>query len=268
MNHLHSIRNSKHMMNQDKEEQLFRRRLQDLANTANNRGICIFSDFLNLNEQNIFYGLKNELPMIKYFTYGGFNDAERKILCFCGKNDMDENMIPYPIVCIKVVPLNQKFSDSLNHRDFLGSVLNLGLDRCKIGDILINENEGYLFAHSTISEFILDQLVKVKHTMVKCSLIDQRDFDYKPKLQEITGTVSSARLDSILAVAFHSSRSSLSGLIEGGKVSVGGRIVLSNSYTLKENDVVSVRGFGKFIYVGTSYQTKKGRYSVKVLLYT
>lgn len=255
-------------MNQDKDEQILRKRFLDLAGMAYSRGICIFSDFLNLNEQNIFLSLKNELPGIKYFFNGGFNDAERKILCFCGQDlYTEEDELPYPITCIKVVPINHKFIDSLNHRDFLGAILNLGLDRSKIGDILIDDNQGYVFAHTAISEFVTEQLIKVKHTMVNCSIIDRRDFDYKPKLKEVIGTVSSMRLDSMIAVAFQSSRSSLSGLIEGGKVSVGGKLILSNSYTLKENDVVSVRGLGKFIYAGTSYQTKKGRYSVKLMLY-
>lgn len=240
-----------------------------MANTAYSRGICLYSDFLNLNEQNLFLSLKHELPRIEYFTYGGFNDAERKILCFCGNDSVTkQENIDFPISCIKVVPLNQKFSDSFNHRDFLGAVLNLGIDRSKVGDILIHENEGFLFAGSGISEFIVDQLTRVKHTMVSSTIIEPQDFDYKPKFQEIVGTVSSVRLDSILSVAFHSSRSSLTGLIEGGKVLVGGKVILSNSYFLKENDVVSVRGLGKFIYTGTSYQTKKGRYSVKLLLYT
>jgi RNA-binding protein YlmH len=257
------------MMNLDKDEQILRKRLLEHANTAYHRSICMFSDFLNLNEQNIFQSLKNELPRIKYFTYGGFYDAERKILCFCGNDQIAAlEEISFPISCIKVVPLSQKFSDSLNHRDFLGAVLNLGIDRSKVGDILINANEGYIFAHSTISNFIVDQLVKVKHTMVSTTIIDQQDFDYKPNFTEVVGTVSSVRLDSILSVAFHTSRSSLTELIEGGKVFVGGKVVLSNSYTLKENDIVSVRGLGKFIYVGTTYQTKKGRYSVKLLLYS
>ena len=112
-------------MNQDKDEQILRRRLLDLASTAYSRGICVFSDFLNLNELNIFLGLGNELPRIKYFTSGGFSDAERKILCFCGDEYTEEDEIEYPITCIKVVPLNQKFSDSLSHRDFLGAVLKL-----------------------------------------------------------------------------------------------------------------------------------------------
>jgi len=253
----------------DKDEQLLKRRLLDLANTAYNRGICLFSDFLNLNEQNLFISLKNELPRIKYFTYGGFQDAERKILCFCGNDQyQSQEEIDFPIACIKVLPLNQRFSDSFSHRDFLGAVLNLGIDRGKVGDILIDANEGYLFAHNTISPFILDQLTRVKHTVVSTEVVEQQDFDYKPKYVEVVGTVASVRLDSILSVAFHTSRSSLSGLIEGGKVFVNSKEVLSNSYTLKEKDVVSVRGLGKFIYEGTSYQTKKGRYSVKILMYS
>jgi RNA-binding protein YlmH len=256
-------------MKQEKEDKFLERRLLDLAGAAYHRGSNIYSDFLNLNEQNIFYSLKNELPMIKYFTYGGYKDAERRILCFCGDTvTADEKDINYPISCIKVKPCNQKFSDSLNHRDFLGAAINLGLDRGKLGDILILENEGYLFAHNSISEFIIEQLTSVKHTRVQCSVIDRKDFDYKPKLKEINSTVSSIRLDSILAAAYHSSRSSLTGLIEGGKVYINGKLVLSNSYSLKENDIISVRGLGKFIYAGTSYQTKKGRLSVKLLLYS
>ena len=257
------------MMNLDKEEQILCKRFLELANTADQRGICLFSDFLNLNEQNLFLSLKNELPRIKYFTYGGCSDSERKILCFCGNDQISTiDEIDFPISCIRVVPLNKKFSDALTHRDFLGAVLHLGIDRSKIGDILIDSNEGYIFSHHSINGFILDQLVKIKHTNIQSSIVDSGEFHYQPKFTEVVGTVSSVRLDSILSVAFHSSRSSLTGLIEGGKVFVDGKQILTNSYVLKENDVVSVRGLGKFIYAGTSYQTKKGRYSVKVLLYT
>ena len=269
MSRRHSNLNSKHMMKQKKEELIFRKRLSDLANTADLRGCCLYSDFLNLNEQTIFLNLKYELPRIKYFTFGGFQDAERKILCFCGNEAIsEESEIEYPINCIKITPVNIKFSDKLNHRDFLGAILNLGIDRSKLGDILVNENGGFLFCHSGISSFIAEQLSRVKHTNVTTQIITIQEFDYKPKFKEVIGTVTSVRLDSVLSVAFHGSRSSLSGLIEGGKVSVGGKIITSNSYTLKENDIVSVRGYGKFIYTGTTYQTKKGRYSVKLLIYS
>lgn len=235
---------------------------------AERKGIVLFSDFLNINEQSIFFSMKQELPKIKYFTYGGFEDAERKILCFCGDETISQKEeLEWPITCIRITPANQKFSDSLTHRDFLGAILNLGIDRSKVGDILIHENQGYLFCMNTISGFISENLSKVKHTTIRADIISGKDFDYKPKLNLITGTVSSVRLDSVLSVAFKGSRSSLVGLIEGGKVFVNSREVLSNSYQLKEKDVVSVRGYGKFIYDGTDYQTKKGRYSVRIYLY-
>lgn len=253
----------------DKEEQLLRRRFMDLAHTADSRGITVFSDFLNLNEQNIFISIKQELPMIKYFAYGGFKDAERKILCFCGYEWMtDHKDIAFPIECVRILPLSQKFSDTFSHRDFLGAVLNLGLDRSKLGDILLQDNAGYLFCSSSIAGFITEQLTRVRHTMVSASVIGGKEFVYSPKFKEITGTVSSVRLDSILSAAFHSSRSSLTGLIAGGKVFVNSKQILSNSYVPADNDVVSVRGLGKFIYAGSTHQTKKGRFSVKILLYT
>lgn len=255
-------------MNMDKDEQILKKHFLDMAYAADTRGSLIFSDFLNLNEQDIFYRCKQELPMMRYFSYGGYPDGERKVICFCGNDSiLSISDINFPITCIKIVPKNQKFSDDLNHRDFLGAVLNLGIERCKLGDILIDDNTGYMFCHEAISDFITDQLIKVKHTHVIASVIEKNDFSYEPKYKEITGTVSSVRLDSILSVAFKGSRSSLSGLIEGGKVFVNNRVVLNNSYSLKEHDVISVRGFGKFIFAGTGSQTKKGRYSVKILLF-
>lgn len=251
-----------------KEEQLLIRRFRDLAYAADSRGISLFTDFLNLHEQNLFYEIKNELPDIRYFSCGGYGDAERKMLCFCGNlNISNEDEIDFPISCLYITPKNAKFSDKLTHRDILGAVLNLGIERGKIGDIIVDNNEAYLFCCLSICDYIINELARIKHTMVSASLIDIQDFKYEPKLKPVTGSVSSIRLDSILAVAFNGSRSGLSGLIAGGKVFVNGRNILSNSYNLKENDIVSVRGYGRFIFAGVSGQTKKGRYSVKILLY-
>ncbi|HHU72648.1 MAG TPA: RNA-binding protein [Clostridiales bacterium] len=252
----------------DKDEQLLRRRLYDLANNAYYKGICVFSDFLNLHEQNILECMKHELPGIPYFSYGGFLEAERRMICFSGDDNVKKTEdIEFPISVISIKPQNRKFSDALTHRDYLGAVLNLGIDRSIVGDIIINDIEAYIFCTRSISEFIADNLIKIKHTNISASIINKQDFHYEPKFKDISGTVSSIRLDSILSVAFNKSRSSLTGLIKGGKVFVNGKEVISNSYELKDNDLVSVRGHGKFLYVGTPYKTKKGRYSVKVKLY-
>ena len=270
------------IMLQEKEDQLLCKRLKELARIADLKYADIFTDFLNLNDLNLFYQLKNDLPNIQYSLFGGYENAERRMLCFHGQEiqgnyeckDRNECLLPmevakehYPIQCIHIQPMNKKFSDAFSHRDFLGAVLNLGIERDKIGDILIKENEGFLFCHKNMSQYILDHLNKIKHTNVTCEVLRKADFNIEPSYIDITGTVTSVRLDSILAVAFQTSRSSISGYISGGKVFVGGKQVLSNSYVLKENEIVSIRGLGKFCYLGTSYQTKKGRLLVHIKKY-
>lgn len=252
-------------MNSEKEEQILKRRFLDLAKAAEYKGICTYTDFLGLNEISIFYRMKNDLPNVKYELFGGYEGAERKVLCFYGEESV-KAFSDY-ITCIKIQPVNKKFSDNLNHRDFLGALMNLGIDRGKIGDILVKENEGYVFCENNISQFIIDNLDKLKHTSIKCSIIDMDTPDIQPELKEIRGSVSSPRLDSVIALAFNSSRNSILGLISGGKVYVDGRLVESNSYILKEDETVSVRGMGKFIYRGMQNQTKKGRYFVVLSKY-
>lgn len=136
-----------------------------------------------------------------------------------------------------------------------------------IGDILVREKEGYVFCETSISNFIIDNLDKVKHTNVKLSMVHGNELDIKPNFKEIRGTVPSERLDAIIALAFNTSRSSITSLITGGKVYIDGKLVLHNSYNLKENETISVRGHGKFIYKGLENQTKKGRYYVTLLKY-
>jgi len=252
-------------MNNDKDEHLLRKRLLELARTAENKGICTYTDFLNLNEISILYSIKYELPNIKYDLFGGYESAERKVLCFYG-DDSVKAFSSY-ITCILILPLNKKFSDDLSHRDFLGAIMNLGIERSKIGDILVKEKEGYIFCETSISSFIIDTLNKVKHTNIRCEIVEKDAPDIQPNYQEIRGTVASARLDSIIALAFQSSRSSILELISGGKVYVNGKPIESNSYMLKENEIVSVRGFGKFIYKEMQNKTKKGRYYVTLLKY-
>lgn len=252
-------------MKPQKEELLLKKRMIELSKMAERKYINTFTDFLNLAEINLFYSIKNELATVEYGMFGGYDEAERKVLCFYG--DTSVRAFSSYITCIKILPLNKKFSDDLSHRDFLGAILNLGIERCMIGDILVREKEGYVFCETSISEYIIDNLEKVKHTNVKLSVVKGEELDIKPNFKEIRGTVSSERLDAIIALAFNTSRSSITSLITGGKVYVDGRLVEHNSYNLKENETISVRGHGKFIYKGLENQTKKGRYYVTLLKY-
>lgn len=253
-------------MKQEKEQELLCKRLSELSGNAYYRGFCTYSDFLNLDELNLFFNNQKEIVRSEYKLWGGYEDAERRVICFY-EDDSSTNMY-WPIVCLKITPSNTKFSDKLTHRDYLGAILNLGIERCKIGDILVLEQAGYVFCRQEIGDFIVENLTRIKHTTIMASIIEDVEIeDFKPVLAEVNGTVSSVRLDSVLSVAFHTSRSSLTGLIAGGKVFVNSKLIQSNSYTLKEGDVVSVRGMGKFIFKETTGQTKKDRYKVTLLKY-
>ena len=240
-----------------REEQQLEKHFRDLARTAYQRGLAVFSDFLNLNELNIFQSLRGEFSYLETETFGGYELAERQIAVF--RPEAPVFYADYPVKCLKITPLNAKFAEDLNHRDYLGAVLNLGIDRACLGDILMEEDAAYLFCLERMADFIRDNLTRIRHTSVYVEQVEAENFHYEPKYKEVSGTVASVRLDKLLALAFNASRSSLTGLIEGGKVFVNGKLVTSNGYEPKEGDLISVRGMGRFRFRGTGGQSKKGR---------
>lgn len=151
------------------EQELCRKRLLDLSRQADRKGIVLFSDFLNLNEQNIFHSLQKELYTTAELS-GGYEQAERQMVAFIPDALCYE--WSYPFVCIHAVPQYPKYAEKLTHRDVLGALMHLGLDRSKIGDIVLLENDIYIFCSETISDFIMDQFTQIRHTMIRSSIIE------------------------------------------------------------------------------------------------
>lgn len=256
----------------EKEETLLRKRLIELSNNAYQRGIIMYSDFLNLNELNILHTTPKDSFTVPYRTFGGYDPSERQMAAFLPDAFymyMDEESIrsTYPIRILKISPLQPKFAEELSHRDYLGALLNLGITRAKTGDILIHDKEAYVFVHQELTEFLVKELTRVRHTTVRAVEVENADFKWEPKYEEIKGTVASVRLDSLLSLAFSSSRSKLTALIEAGRVYVNGKLITSNGYHVKDNDIISVRQMGRFQYEGILSETKKGRYYVTIRKY-
>ncbi len=246
----------------NKQEELLRKRLIELSSIAFERNIITYTSFLNLNELNIFHNIpKNEL-FTKYEFYGGFRQAERQMISFIPDAICYENV--YPITALSIKPKATKFSQTLNHRDFLGSLLSLGIDRSVVGDILVQEDSAIVFVDDKISLFIQDQLTSIKQTFVEVLEIHEDCDDYMPAFQEVKGTISSIRLDSVLALVLKESRSKLIRYIEGGKVFVNGKITTTNACKLCDDDIISVRGVGKFQYKGVITKTKKDKFYITI----
>lgn len=241
------------------DDQILKKRLAELSHRAYERGYATFSEFLNQDEISQLLSIKTDIPPV---LYGGYDNSERCIACFS-----EDEIWEYPIVCIRIKPLQQKFADKLNHRDFLGSLMNLGINRNTLGDIKIKDNVGYLFCLDSISEYIIDNLTKIKHTSVECEIADELpDFiNQVPDIEEMI--VSSTRVDAIVASVYKLSRNSTSTLFSQEKVFINSKVAHKESATLKDNDIVSVRGYGKFIFDSEIRRTKKDRIVVGIRIY-
>ena len=247
------------------KNEFFLKRIRELANLSYQRDIVTFSDFLNLNEQNMVSSLKQQFPQVVMETFGGYDNAERQMVAF--HPDALAFTWEYPIDCLKIEPKAIKFSENLSHRDYMGALLNLGVDRSVIGDIIVQEKAAWFFCQSKMTEFFLENLCRVRHTNILITKVNDPEEFPHPNLESINGTCASVRLDSLIALAFKASRNSMVSYIESGQVFVNGKLITSNGYEPKEGDIVSVRGKGRFIFDGVSHQTKKGRYGVRILLY-
>ncbi len=240
-----------------------RRRFTELADRAETRRQLIFSDFLNINEQSI---LQSTRLQTKYMLFGGYTNAERKVACF-GTADAEEVAENAPFMLLKVSPAVQKFADALTHRDFLGSILALGLRREVIGDIVLLDNCGYIFCMDSMSDYILENLERVRRTTVRVTVADKLpDALYRePEAQSVV--VASERLDALLAAVFRLSRGDAQKLVASERVFADSRILTRADAVLKSGCMVSARGFGRFRYLGVSRETKKGKLRVEVQIY-
>ena len=231
----------------------------DLARQANRKGIVCFSDFLNLSELHKVHSVAGQLEGT-YRCFGGYEGAERQMVAWIP--DAFSYAWQYPISCIQIEPLHPKYAENLSHRDVLGALMNLGIRREKLGDIFAGENGYYFFCKHELADYLTEQLCQIRHTEVRCRLISAEETEWlqlKPSFVEFEKVITSNRLDNLISALTGLSRSKASAMIASGKVFINGEICSYNTYEAKEGDVISVRGFGKFFFLGISGETRKER---------
>lgn len=250
----------------EKELLQLRKRLAELSRKSWEHNIYTYTGFLSMAEQDVFYGMSVEERGKDYELFGGREGCERQMLRFGSPESLGYEE-DFPIVCLSVKPLAEKFGESLTHRDVLGALMNLGIDRSNLGDIFIEGKSAWLFCTEKIAPYLTENLHKVRHTNVKCLAADAgKELPIKEP-EEIHVTVSSERADGMIAKIYNLSRNQSLELFRGKKIYVNGRLNENNSYIMKSGDVVSVRGHGRFVYYGADHETKKGKWSVSAGIY-
>lgn len=240
-----------------------RRRFIELSERAKTCRSLFYSDFLTLSEQQVLF---SALPEKDFFLVGGFEDAERKLAVF-GADSLEEAEETAPCVLLAIAPKAQKFADALTHRDFLGSLLALGMRREMLGDIVIAENSGYVFCKTKMADYIIENLERVRHTSVTVREIPSLPSSAVKVPEEDVLLAASARLDALLAAAFHLSRKDAQSLVLSGKVFLNGKEATRTDYTVADGTIVSARGSGRFKLLEQIGTTKKGKCRFSVLLY-
>ena len=248
------------------EAELTQKRLTELLKKSENAPYFIFTDFLGLMEQAIFHEARAAFRGASYTQFGGAEGTERIVIRFGNPDELGYEE-PFPIVTLKIEPLSEKFAERLTHRDYLGSILGLGIERCKIGDIIIRDKVGYVFVKEEIAEYITDSLTKIRRTDVKTYKIDALPEGDLYKTEHRRIQAQGERVDALIAKLFSISREDSLALFRRGLVFASGREINSPSYIPKENEVISVRGHGRFIYRGYESLTKKGKLNIEIDLY-
>ena len=247
------------------EQELCQKRLLDLSKQADIKGIVTFSDFLNLNELNIYHTIKNTL-YVPSKGFGGYDNAERQMIAFIPDALMFE--WDYPIKCIHIVPKYPKFAEKLTHRDVLGALMNLGIERKRLGDILCLNDDYYVFCDEKIYPFIVSELQKIRHTMVELSEeVEYQRLQANIQLEERFDMIASNRIDCIIAKAFHLSRSEAAEYLVAEKVFLNGKCITNCNQPCPDGTIVSVRGKSRFIFESCNTMSKKGKLRVKFSFY-
>ena len=241
------------------------RHLLDLCRKSDRTGAWMYSGFLSPAEQEDFIRCPDAARFDWRFD-GGYETAERKILA-AGNEDAPGCPPDPPIRVISVRPASRKFAENLTHRDYLGAVLNLGIDRSLTGDILIREKEAWIFCVDSAADFLTSSLTRIRNTTVSASLSSAEAPELQPRFEPLRLNVASERLDAVLAAFTGLSRAGTAPLFSSGKVFVNSRTVTDKSARLRDGDILSVRGFGKAVYDGIEYETRKSRLWVSLRKY-
>lgn len=241
-------------------------RLRELADRSYNNGQFVFTDFLSMAELSVFYDYENELRYASPQVFGGCEIAERKMIRFGSEDDIGY-VIDFPIVALKISSLAAKFADKLNHRDFLGALMNLGIKREVLGDIYVKDKAALVFCKDTIADYIIENLTRVKHTSVKVVVADDIEDLTASTLEDKVIQVASVRIDAVIAKAYNMSRQEVLTPFKSGFVFLNGRVCTENAKTLSSGDIISVRGYGKFEFSEELSETKKGKINCKIRIY-
>ncbi len=252
------------MTDQSCDDRLFLSHIEDAISIASNRDIPKFVGFLDERQRAVVTQYITAQKFDRYSFWGGYEGAKRVFFCALACYSSCDDHSIFPIVPIT---FNYRKADTLSHRDFLGSLMALNIKRSAVGDILVGEGVCVVFVMATVAPMVLSEISKIGKVGVKAVEGLPEVLPVSEDFEEISGTVSSLRLDCLVGLMTKLSREKSSVLIESKKVSLNHFECENVSKLVKAGDIVSIRGYGRFKVSEILGVTKKERQKIKVLKY-
>ncbi len=242
------------------------KRLEELAVRAARSGRAQFSRFIEPSMQVSARTCANQAG-VKVAFMGGYPDAERCIAAFY--DDAPPEEWEYPMEVLRI-SWNAKYSDP-GHRDLLGAVMGLGIERDTTGDIAMGEYRGapcaYLFTVPEVVSYVCMNLDSAGRAAVKAQPAEETPSIRPPEGTHMRITVQNMRLDAVLAAGYRLSRSEAQKLIAAGHVKLNHTVQLKTDARIDAGDLISARGFGRMKIEDIQGETRKGRQGVLVFRY-
>lgn len=237
-----------------KKEQLLIAKVSDRIKRYEKTGIPCATNFLDPAE---VYDLENILKSLPKCFYGGYDNSERNILLI-GSDEIDEAKKYLEVITIES-------SKNLSHREVLGTLIGLGVNRDVLGDIIIKDSRADVIILKDISKYILQNLDRVGREKVKvCNNEFENVLQLEENFKEIKTTVASLRADAIISAGIGVSRDISAKMIKNQKVKLNYKLLESSSKQMKVGDMLSIRGYGRVELVEVLGETRKDR--IRVIL--
>ena len=253
------------------EEKLIIAKLLDKIKLSKSSNKIVNTEFLSIYQKQIIQKKLNELGIKNYIFFGGYNEAEGQILIiYPEKFDIDiVNKNLKNIIKVIKIKLPKELEGKYSHRDYLGSIMQLGLNRNRIGDIIVYSDRAYIIVLKENTEYLVNYLSDfVKFRKAKMELIDYTDIEVKPiEYEEFNILINSMRLDNFVSEIANISRSKAEEMLKQEKIYINSKVETKSSKTVKENDILVMRGKGKYLVYKISGKNKKGKIIVNIKKY-
>lgn len=235
------------------EDKLVLSKAKDTIELSDIRSKPTFYGFLNEHEAQL---IKDNLCTSECIFWGGYTEAQRVIF-----GSGASGVSSFPLSALK---FTYKKEFSLSHRDFLGSLMALGIERSTIGDILVSLGETIVFVKSELAQYIMQNIEKIGRVGVNICECPVSDINYECSFDELNFTVSSLRLDVFVSAVCSLSREKSQKFIASDFVAVNHHVINNTSKILCVGDVVTIKKYGKFVFTDNNGLSKKGKLKIAV----